>query len=76
MIFSSFPRLLKISEACAALRVHRNTLRAMMADGRVTAVNLNPQGKRPSWRVNLGGLEREDPETELKMLDIRRRAGL
>jgi hypothetical protein len=42
---------LKISEAAARLSCHPNTVKNMMRDGRVQAVNLNPGGKRPTWRI-------------------------
>jgi excisionase family DNA binding protein len=68
--------LLTPKEACAILRVHRNTLRAMIDRGQIEAVNIS-HGKRPTWRImvhslqNLGTL-RDDAI----VLDIKRRLGL
>ena len=45
------PKLLTIRQAAAEINVCRNTLRAMIDDGRVRAKNINPRGKRPTWRV-------------------------
>jgi excisionase family DNA binding protein len=45
------PTLLTIRQAAAEINVCRNTLRAMIDDGRVRATNINPRGKRPTWRV-------------------------
>lgn len=56
------------------MRLHRNTIRAMIDDGRLEAVDLNPAGGRRTWRVKVEGLLHagEDPN----YLDIKRRAGL
>jgi hypothetical protein len=75
---------LKISEAASRLSVCRNTILAMMRDGRVLAVNINPRGKRPSWRITAASLDgfRAEPlrpeiiEEKLRNLDIERRLGL
>jgi len=66
--------LYTITEAAALLRLHRNTIRAMMNDGRLEAIDLNPEGGRRTWRVNVDGLLHAglDPN----YLDIKRRAGL
>ncbi len=66
--------LLKICEAAALLRLHRNTIRTMINDGRLEAVDLNPFGRRPTWRVKVDGLF--NPPADPKYLDIKRRAGL
>lgn len=50
-------QLLTIKEACAALKVSRGTMSAMIRDGRVRAKNLNPGGLRPRWRVFADSLE-------------------
>jgi excisionase family DNA binding protein len=68
--------LLKPKEACVILRVHRNTLRAMIDRGQIEAVNIS-HGKRPTWRIlahslqNLGTLQKN-----AIVLDIERRLGL
>jgi excisionase family DNA binding protein len=68
--------LLTLAEACGILKVSRNTLRARIQDGTIEAVNINPQGKRPTWRVNLSSLCAADPMADLKYLDFKRRCGL
>jgi len=68
---------LTISEACASLKVCRNTLRTMIRDGRIKAVNLRPRARRPTWRIIAESLINQGLEEEaILMLDIRKRAGL
>jgi excisionase family DNA binding protein len=75
---------LKIQEAAAQLNVHPNTVKNMMRDGRVRAVNLNPGGKRPTWRIVAASLEqfRVEPlgqavlEERLREAELERRVGL
>ena len=69
-------RFYKVKEVCQLLKVHRNTVRAMIIDGRLEAVNINPAGGRPVWRIRFEELLAGPPEDRLKMLDIERRAGL
>ncbi|WP_449244007.1 helix-turn-helix domain-containing protein [Desulfobacca acetoxidans] len=68
---------LTISEACANLKVCRNTLRTMIRDGRIRAVNLRPGARRPTWRIIAESIINQGLEEETTlMLDIRKRAGL
>lgn len=72
--YSSF---MTIAEACASLKVCRNTLRTMIRDGRVKAINLRPGARRPTWRIISESLTNPDSSEEaFLMLDIRKRAGL
>ncbi|MBM4287545.1 MAG: helix-turn-helix domain-containing protein [Deltaproteobacteria bacterium] len=66
-----------ISEACASLKVCRNTLRTMIRDGRIKAINLRPGARRPTWRIFAESLTNPDSSEEaILLLDIRKRAGL
>jgi excisionase family DNA binding protein len=68
--------LLTPKEACAILRVHRNTLRAMIDRGQIQAVNVSP-GKRPTWRILAHSLQDLGTSRENTIaLDIERRLGL
>ena len=75
--------LLTITQAAAQINVCRNTMRAMMDDGRVRSVNLNPGGKRPTWRIVAASLEtfRVEPldeavlEERLREVELERRMG-
>lgn len=76
-------RLATIAEAAARLSVHPNTVKNMMRDGRVLGVNINPGGKRPTWRIVAASLEafRVEPlgaevlEERLREAEIERRCG-
>lgn len=50
-------KFLTIKQAAAQCNVCRNTMRAMMDRGEVRAVDLNPRGKRPTWRIVAASLE-------------------
>ena len=75
--------LLTIRQAAAQINVCRNTLRAMIDDGRVRAKNINPRGKRPTWRVVAESLRefRDAPlgaellEERLREAELERRMG-
>ena len=68
--------LLKPKEACAILRGHRNTLRAMIDRGQIEAVNIS-HGKRPTWRILAHSLQDLGTLRENAIaLDIERRLGL
>jgi len=68
--------LLTPKEACAILRVHRNTLRAMIDRGQIEAVNISP-GKRPTWRILAHSLKDLGTLRENAIaLDIERRLDL
>jgi excisionase family DNA binding protein len=75
--------LLTIHQAAARLSCHPNTVKNMMRDGRVRAVNINPAGKRPTWRIVAASLEafRVEPlgqevlEERLREAEIERRCG-
>ena len=75
------PNLLTIRQAAAQINVCRNTLRRMIDDGRVRAKNINPRGKRPTWRVVEESLQefRDAPlgakvlEEKLREVELERR---
>jgi hypothetical protein len=75
--------LLTIPQTAARLHVCRNTVLAMMKDGRVQSINLNPAGKRPTWRIVAASLEafRVEPlapevlEDKLREAELERRVG-
>lgn len=77
--------LLTIRQAAAEINVCRNTLRAMIDDGRIRAKNIARAGaKKPTWRVVAESLRefREEPmsaeilEERIRQLDIEDRLGL
>lgn len=70
--------LLSIRQAAARISVCRNTILAMMRDGRLRAVNINPAGKRPTWRVVADSLEgfRAEPLGEKELAERLREAEL
>lgn len=62
------------NEACQQLRCSRNTLKAMIADGRVEAVDRRkPGGKYAKWLIKPHSLQNV---ADVKFLDFKRRAGL
>jgi hypothetical protein len=74
--------LLTIRQAAAEINVCRNTLRAMIDDGRVRAKNIaRPGAKKPTWRVVAASLKefREEPlgagvlEERLREAELERR---
>jgi excisionase family DNA binding protein len=69
---------LTIRQACDALQVSRNTLLAMIADGRVRARNLKkPGGRYDVWRVDVDSVGQELSVLErVKLRKIERRMGL
>jgi excisionase family DNA binding protein len=76
--------LLTIRQAAAQINVCRNTLRAMIDDGRVRAKNIaRPGAKKPSWRVVAQSLQefRIEPlgaevlEEKLREAELQRRIG-
>lgn len=69
-------RCLTIKQACAALNVCRNTLLAMIADGRVEAVDKRrPGAKYALWRIDAGSFG-ESVEGRVKIREIEKRLGL
>ena len=68
-------KYLTINQACAALQVSRNTLLAMIRDGRVKAVDIKrPGGKYDVWRVVP---EIQTPvEEQIKLKEIEKRMEL
>jgi len=77
--------LLTIRQAAAEINVCRNTMRAMIADGRVRAKNIAARGARkPTWRVVAASLQEfreaalsaEIIEERIRELDIEERLGL
>ena len=71
-------RLLTIRQVCEICKINRNTLALYIREGRVKAMDLNPHGKRPTWRILAESLEglRFRPEAELTREENLRRAGL
>lgn len=71
---------LTINEACQYLNVCRNTLLAMIRDGRVKAVDFRqPGAKNAVWRIatiSLQELGRWDISEAIKLREIERRIGL
>ena len=78
-------KLLTIRQAAAELNVCRNTLRAMIDDGRIRAKNIaRPGAKKPTWRVVAESLQEfrdatlslDIIEEKIRELDIEGRLGL
>lgn len=72
-------KYLTIRQACQALQVCRNTLKLMIADGRVKAVDIRrPGGKYAVWRISAIShrvLHRLSVEEQIKLREIERRMG-
>jgi excisionase family DNA binding protein len=67
-------QLLTVKQACDYFQVSRNTLKAMIADGRVEAIDIRkPGGFYAKWRIKKHSLTNV---ADLKILDFMRRAGL
>jgi hypothetical protein len=63
-----------VRQACAYFQVSRNVLKAMIADGRVEAVDIRkPGGRYAKWRIKKYSLTNV---ADVKFLDFKRRAGL
>jgi hypothetical protein len=57
---------LPVRQAAAEIKVCRNTMRAMIADGRVIAMNITrPGALKPTWRVKAESLR----ELHLKVFE-------
>lgn len=76
--------LLTIRQAAAEINVCRNTLRAMIEDGRVRAKNIaRPGARKPTWRVVAESLQefRVEPlgaevlKEKLREAELKRRVG-
>jgi excisionase family DNA binding protein len=70
---------LTIRQACAALQVSRNTLLAMIEDGRVKAINLKrPGGKYDVWRIDINVTQTDELvlARRIKLREIERKMGL
>lgn len=68
---------LTIRQACAALQVSRNTLLAMIDDGRIRAVDIRkPGGKYAVWRISASLVKALIQADEIKLREIERRIGL
>ena len=69
-------QLITIRQACERLQVCRNTLLAMIADGRVKARDMRrPGAKHALWRIEADGLG-ENLEDRVKLREIEKRIGL
>lgn len=65
---------LTIRQACQALQVSRNTLLAMIADGRVQAVDIRrPGGRNAIWRVSASLVKAIIQADELKLRRLEER---
>lgn len=67
------------NQVAARLNLKPETVREYIRTGRLRAVNLNPDGKRPTWRIKPEALEvfrgNAADETEAIYQDVKRRVG-
>jgi len=69
--------LLNVNQVAEQLNVKPKTVREYIRQGRLAALNLNPEGLRPVWRIKPVALEAfESDRVEQIYLDARRRMGL
>jgi excisionase family DNA binding protein len=69
--------LLNVNQVAEQLNVKPKTVREYIRQGRLAAVNLNPEGLRPVWRIKPAALEEmQSDRAEEIYLDARRRMGL
>ena len=43
---------LKVAEAARVLRISSSTVKHLIAEGRLRAVNVGKPGRRPQWRID------------------------
>lgn len=75
-MISSFIPLLTPQEVAEILKVSTKTVREYIHQGRLTGVDLNPDGKRPTWRILANSLPTSSDRAERIYLDAKRRIGL
>jgi excisionase family DNA binding protein len=68
--------LLTPQEVSDLLKISVKTVREYIHQGRLKAIDLNPEGKRPTWRIISGSLPTESDRSEQIYLDAKRRIGL
>jgi excisionase family DNA binding protein len=68
--------LLTTQEVADLLKISVKTVREYIHQGRLKAIDLNPEGKRPTWRIITGSLPTESDRAEQIYLDAKRRIGL
>ncbi len=70
-------KLLKVNQVAEQLNIKPKTVREYIRQGRLAAVNLNPEGRRPVWRIRPESLEALQADlSESIYLDAKRRMGL
>ncbi len=70
-------QLLKVNQVAELLNLKPKTVREYIRQGRLPAVNLNPVGLRPVWRITPSALkDMQTSRVEEIVLDIKRRLGL
>lgn len=73
----SLTELLKVVQVAKILNLKPKTVRLYIRQGRLPAVNLNPDGLRPVWRIKASVLEDlQTGEVDQIVLDLSRRFGL
>ena len=68
--------LLTPQEVAVLLKISAKTVREYIHQGRLKAIDLNPDGKRPTWRIIAGSLPTAPDRAEQIYLDAKRRIGL
>jgi hypothetical protein len=68
--------LLTPHEGADLLKISAKTVREYMHQGRLKAIDLNPDGKRPTWRIIAYSLPTAPDQAEQIYLDAKRRIGL
>jgi excisionase family DNA binding protein len=69
--------LLKVDQVAKLLNLKPKTVREYIRQGRLAAVNLNPDGLRPVWRIKPSAVEdMQTSRVEEIVLDIKRSMGL
>lgn len=68
--------LLTPQEVAGLLKISVKTVREYIHQGRLKAIDLNPDGKRPTWRIIVNSLPTVADRAEQIYLDAKRRIGL
>ena len=70
-------QLLNVNQVAELLNLKPKTIREYIRQGRLAAVNLNPNGLRPVWRIQPSALkDMQTSRVEEIVLDIKRRMGI
>jgi excisionase family DNA binding protein len=70
-------QLLNVNQVAELLNLKPKTVREYIRQGRLSAVNLNPVGLRPVWRIKPSALkDMQTSRVEEIVLDIKRGMGL